>query len=726
MSPINRDIDRQLDVALEQQRSGNLDAAEAIYRDILETLPRHPETHHLLGLLLYQRGNPGAAVDELNTAVGLAPDIHQFRFNLGLVQTAAAAFDDAVITLEGLVSEQPDTPDLRNAYAVALKGAGRLDDAENILKDLTASHPMFAGGHFNLGNLRLANGRPAAAKADFERALELAPGNPEISRNLAAALQGSGDLPRAEAVLREILADNPDDAAALNNLANILRQRGLLDEAEAALARALEIDPALPDAAYSLGSIRITKNDLPGGSAWLNAAARSRPSFLKAKWASVLALPQIYTSADERDAVRAEWLDGLERIVDDGVPGNDAALHDAFAAISEILPFALAYQGEDDRDAMTKWGSHVSAIAARSLPHLAAPPVAPARSRKRIGLVSAHFRNHTVCNLFKGWITGADREEFEIHLISTAGAGDDVTTDLTRHVDAAHLSPLGTAELAGHVHQLACDALFYPDIGMDPRTQVLAALPLAPRQLMSWGHPVTCGMPTIDTFISSELMEPAESQDHYRERLVTLPGLSIVYEKPQRPEDPIPHDYLCAQSLFKIMPEQDALFASILKETPRCTISFIAHPIREITEAFRERLSAALKVNGIDADAALSFIPPCDRQTFLRHLAGARVVLDTIGWSGGNTSLEALAMGTPVVSLPGRFMRGRHTYAMLKMIGADDLIADDPDDYVRIATLLATDNDTHEATHRNITKSSSGLFADDRVIPAFNDLLKTL
>lgn len=725
MPEINREIDRRIDSALEQQRSGNFDDAETTYRNILEHAPDHPETHHLLGLLLFQRGRTSDAIRELRTAVRFAPGIPQFLFNLALVQTAASAFEDAVATLQDLIPIQPDAPDVLNAYAVALKGAGRIQEAEDVLSDLTSAHPSFAGGHFNLGNLHLAMGALSAAKTSFERALELVPGNAEISRNLAAALQGLGDLANAEMLLRDVLADNPDDAAALNNIANILRQKGSLDAAETALTRALEIDPALSDAAYSLGCIRITKNDLVGGERALNTAMQYRPSFIKADWAAALALPQIYASVDERLSARERWLDGLNRIVDAGVPSEGPALSGAFDAVSEILPFALAYQGENDRDAMTRWGEHVSAIAARALPHLAEPPDVPARTRKRIGFVSAHFRAHTVCNLFKGWITGADREEFEIHLISTAGEGDNVTAELARHADAAHLSPMGIAEHAEHIHQLACDALVYPDIGMDPRTQVLAALPLSPRQLMSWGHPVSCGMPTVDTFISSEMMEPANAQDHYREQLVTLPGLSIVYEKPQRPNDPIPHDFLCAQSLFKIMPEQDAVFASILGEAPGRTLSFIAHSIPEITNAFRVRLSAALGKYGIDPDKALNFVAPCDRHTFLRHLAGARVVLDTFGWSGGNTSLEALAMGTPVVTLPGPFMRGRHTYAMLKLIEADELIASSPDDYVHIAARVFEDAANNE-TRTKISASNDRLFNAPRVIPAFNDLLRSL
>ena len=96
MPGLNGDIDRQIDAALEQQRNGRLAEAEAAYRAILDQEPDHAETHQLLGLLLYQRGDTERALGELRNAVRLAPDVMQFGFNLGLVQTAAQAFAVAI------------------------------------------------------------------------------------------------------------------------------------------------------------------------------------------------------------------------------------------------------------------------------------------------------------------------------------------------------------------------------------------------------------------------------------------------------------------------------------------------------------------------------------------------------------------------------------------------------------------------------------------------------
>src|SRR5712691_10277764 len=76
------------------------------------------------------------------------------------------------------------------------------------------------------------------------------------------------------------------------------------------------------------------------------------------------------------------------------------------------------------------------------------------------------------------------------------------------------------------------DVLIHLDIGMPPADIRLAGLRLAPVQCVTWGHPTTTGLPTVDYFLSSALMELAEGTQHYTEKMVPLPGLSIWYDEP--------------------------------------------------------------------------------------------------------------------------------------------------------------------------------------------------
>ena len=132
----------------------------------------------------------------------------------------------------------------------------------------------------------------------------------------------------------------------------------------------------------------------------------------------------------------------------------------------------------------------------------------------------------------------------------------------------------------------------YPDIGMEPFTYFLAFARLAPVQCVTWGHPLTTGLDTIDWFLSGESLETEEADAHYTERLVRLRGLPTYYRKPQvagpaksRAELGLPESgslYACPQTLFKFHPEFDRLLAAILQTDRRGHLAMIGRtsPIR--------------------------------------------------------------------------------------------------------------------------------------------------
>src|SRR5204863_8464277 len=177
-----------------------------------------------------------------------------------------------------------------------------------------------------------------------------------------------------------------------------------------------------------------------------------------------------------------------------------------------------------------------------------------------------------------------------------------------------------------------------------------------------------------DRYFTCAAMEPRDAQEHYGEHLVGLPGLGVSYAMPEmappfeRDKLRLPGDrriYVCPQSLFKIHPGMDALFAKLLAADPGGVIAFFQAPSRGITDRFAARVQRSLAAHGVAPGAQLKFLPRMNPLAFRRTLAAADLVIDTTHWSGGNTSLDAIAAGVPVVTLPGHFMRARQTAAML-------------------------------------------------------------
>jgi predicted O-linked N-acetylglucosamine transferase (SPINDLY family) len=267
--------------------------------------------------------------------------------------------------------------------------------------------------------------------------------------------------------------------------------------------------------------------------------------------------------------------------------------------------------------------------------------------------------------------------------------------------------------------------LIYPELGMDATTFAVAALRIAPLQCAAWGHPVTTGHATIDVYFTSDPMEPDAADAHYTERLVRLPGIGTRYGRPGPPQtatrgalglpDRVPL-LLCPQSLFKIAPEDDVLFARVLAAIPAARLVLFEGRHPGLTAKYLARLGRASMVVGVAADQRVIMHPQCSHERYLQINLACEAMLDTRRWSGGNTSLDAIACGLPVVTLPGRFMRARQSAAMLGLAGVPELIAADERDYARIAARLATDSDWRSAIAQRLLAGGERIFDDPEPI----------
>lgn len=131
------------------------------------------------------------------------------------------------------------------------------------------------------------------------------------------------------------------------------------------------------------------------------------------------------------------------------------------------------------------------------------------------------------------------------------------------------------------------------------------------------------------------------------------------------------------------------VLVAIASRVPLARFLFIGDPRNDPNaRLLRSRLGAAFAASGLDPARYLLFVPPVDASDFFSLLRAGDVYLDSIGWSGGNTTLEAVTCGLPIVTLRGPLMRGRHSAAILTVVGATDCIAETTDDYVRLAVEL--------------------------------------
>jgi len=354
-----------------------------------------------------------------------------------------------------------------------------------------------------------------------------------------------------------------------------------------------------------------------------------------------------------------------------------------------------------------------------------------------VGIVSGYFRSHSNWKIpIKGWASQLDRQRFELFGYHT-GARQDRETELARTTcDRFVQGPLSLAAWRDTIVGDAPHVLIYPEIGMDHIAAKLSAHRLAPIQCNSWGHPDTSGYPTMDYFLSSDLMEPADGQQHYTERLVRLPNLSIYYELVAaqsafaisrqdlrlRPSATV---YWCGQTLYKYLPQYDHVFARIASEVRDCQFVFVELPDRRAAnELFKKRLNSAFSAVGLRSAEHCVFLPNAPFHQFVAAMGLSDIFLDSIGWSECNSTLESLTHDLPIVTLQGTLMRGRHTTAILTMMGVTETIAETIDGYIASAVRLASDIPWRVAVKAKISRQKHRLYRDRECITALESFLE--
>jgi predicted O-linked N-acetylglucosamine transferase (SPINDLY family) len=450
-------------------------------------------------------------------------------------------------------------------------------------------------------------------------------------------------------------------------------------------------------------------------------------------------LPSCYANEEEIELARIDY---ATRLFEMRVRWHSGAVpvNNALAALNVCQPFQLPYQGMADKALQTVWGSLVADIMAAAFPRHACPLHHVQRSgqRIRIGFVSGCFWRHSVWRLpMRGWIENLDRDRFHLFGYHTRGDHDDQTGVAAMLPDRFVAGPRSISEWIAEIERDAPDVLIYPEIGMDAVCIQLAALRLAPVQCTSFGQPITSGLPTVDFFLSSELMEPPGADKHYTETLIRLPGIGTAYS----PEgasfgDPLPPGsawddlhlppdairFLSCQSVSKYLPQHDDIYPRIAAALQSARFAFVATKLHP-TITFQRRLDAAFARHGLNADDFCNFIPGMPCAKFEALVRDADVFLDTLEWSGCNTSLQALAHGVPIVTSPGRFMRGRHSAAILTAAGVTDTIAQDADDYTATAVRLGSDARWRCSLAERMRHGASGMFSDTSAVRALEAFL---
>lgn len=679
-------------------QAGNLALAAKHFRSSLERNPRSAETHNNLGVVLRRMGKPAESIDAFRAALAERAQYVEAVYNLGLSHDALGAAAAAEQAWRQALHWRPNDRNALGALGDLLRRNGRLDEAVPLLLQARRLDPDSAHANGVLAQTLVDLGRAREALAYAQAAAALEPAAAPWWATLGRTERLLHNVEAAIAALRKAIAIAPDDWASRCELGFALAEAGEIEESRTLLANT----PAAERIAERL------------------------------RWTVLLSLPSVYADDTEVDAERTRFARGLDDIAANLRLDTPAQRQYAYEAACGVVPFQLDYQARDNTALHCRFGDIVTRVMHAAAPPLAQPCEWRARAhggRVRVGIVSSHLMHHTVSRYFRQLLAGLDLKRFDVRVWYSGETRDFSTAYIAERVAAFEQISEDALLSAQRIRAAQLDALIYPEIGMDPRHQVLGALRLAPVQCALYGHPATTGLAAIDHFLSADALEPNNAQEHYREYLVRLPGLGTIPERPPAAGDgrwldaytdgaPIA---LCLQNHLKLLPPFDAVLAQIAQRSGARIGFFVRNS--GVAQRFRRRIEAAFAAHGPDPAQALAFLPSKDHATYLGAVARATLILDTPGFSGGATSLDAFSAGAPVLTWQGTMARGRQTAGMLAMMGVEGLVATDDIDYVDKAVALLA-NESHRAALRTqILERNAVLFEGTGVIAALEDFL---
>jgi predicted O-linked N-acetylglucosamine transferase (SPINDLY family) len=636
-----------LNLGIGLEAAGATEPAIRSYEAALAIDPSDPFAAYNLGKLLYTRGLPEQAERLLRQALQNRPGFPEAQVVLSRVLESQGNLSAAAAALETAMRLQPDDFGALYLYAGVLLKQSRLDEARGALKRAIAIDPENPDANYTLATLLLARGEPAEAERLLRTVLKRDPRSVDAHARLFEVYDSRGDLPAAAAEMEAVLSERPDWADALYNHGCVLKKLMRLTDAESAFRRALAADPAHVRAYRMLGGVLLGQCRADEALALYRTARERCP--------------------DDFDLESAELfaLNSSEQIAEDEL----FARHAAFGSRIEQAHPPRFTPFRNVRD--------------------------PGR-RLRIGYVSGDFCYHVVTLFTLPVIERHDRSAVEVYCYSTGGRVDEYTRQISARADVwRDVSSLSATALADAINRDSIDILV--DLGGHsgiPQLAVFAQQP-APVQATWLGYLNTTGLTRIHYRISDRYADPPGLTDPYHtEKLVRLPHSQWCFRpfiSVASAEMPpfVRNGHVTFGSFnqaLKISRAARRLWADILQRVPDSRLVILG-----VAEG-RARDSLVADIASAESERArITVLPYVSLQDYYSWLNRVDIALDTVPYSGGTTSCDALWMGVPVVTAPGSRPSSRSTASILSTAGLPEWIASSPEDYVRLAAEYARD-----------------------------------
>ena len=637
--------------------AGRIDDSEKACRKILKTHPKNADGLHLLAGIRFQKGDAAQALRLMKRAIRQKPLAAPFHVNQGIMFESQGLYESALRSFGEALRLDPDQAQTRIARGNVLKRLGHVADALADYDQAVALAPDVPMAHNNRANALRRLGRLDEALAACNRALELDPRSADFYNNRGNVLL---DMRRTEDALHDYgraIGLNPDHVEARNNRGKLLAQAGQVAAALGEFEHAIRLRPDYAIAHNNVGSALKDRGDFAGAARAYRAAFKIKPDFV-----------------------------------------------DAHSNYLFCLNYDPAVTDKELADAHRKWGERFGHPRGA---YTAWPNAPDPEKRLTIGLVSADLHKHPTAYFLEGVLAAANRESLRF-ICYACSPKEDVVTERLKTLSGGWRSALGMSdrELAEAIRADDIDILI--DLSGHTRGNRLPCFALRPSPVqVTWlGSCHTTGVPAMDYILLDPTYAAAGCEDWFTEEVVRLPDIHWTYTAPPYAPDVAPPPVLergvitfgSLNNLTKVNAEVIKLWSRVLAAVPDSRFYLSWRTLGDETEG--ERWRALFEAEGVSGDRLVVTRGPREHKDVLGDYAQIDIVLDPFPFSGCLSTCEALWMGVPIVALPRTRPSSRQTLGFLTAAGLTEWAADDPDDYVRIATDLASDPDRLAALRR--------------------------
>ena len=671
---------------------------------------------------------------------------------------------NAEITAKLLLKKKND-PKIHNNLGYILYKLGRYSESVSHHKKAIDLDNTYTDAYNNLGISLVELNQKEEAFLIFEKAIKLDSTNIDLLANMASVMSELKKYKEAIYYFEKAIAIDKNNVIILNNYANALKEIGEIDKALKNYNKAIEIDPHYVEALFNRTDLH--REIMNFSEAFkdinlvLNYEKNSQNYCIKGHVARDMCLADESVKAFrdainyDKTSIEANWCLPFSRLIPIYNTENideiiisvedklielkkwiikNKNLQNMESGVGAILPFYLAYQSGDNKKILDYYGDMCCEVMKEWQEKNEYKKIKSSTNNQiRIGIVSAHVKNHSVWNaITKGIVFKLNKKLFSI-CIFNLGKLQDLETNIAIDNSESYYHNVGElSDWHKCIVDNNCDILVYPEIGMHALTFQLACIRIAKLQLCMWGHPETSGLKTIDYFISAEMFENERSGENYSEKLIKLPNLG-TYLIPQKninynikeleylKKENVPI-IICAGALHKYEPKNDWLFTEIIKKCKKVKFLFFSQN-KDWEKKFQERMQIEFIKNNLEINLYMEIIPFLDEQKFSCALSKGTIYMDSIGFSGFNTAIKAIEENLPIVSLKNDRLKGNLANALLLRVGLRELIANSYEEYFEIIIKILNDENYRQTIRNIIQENKKIIYEDEEVIHSLENFI---